>query len=64
MTASREVTAIQARLSRDKLRFRTALQSFSRATRTTIDVRRLVRDRPLAWLAGALVLGLGLGARR
>ena len=32
---SREVTAIQARLLRDKLRFRTALQSLSTATRTT-----------------------------
>ena len=61
---SREMTAIHARLLRDKLRFRTALQSLTTATRTKVDVRRHVLDRPVAWLGGALALGFLLGARR
>ena len=61
---SREVTAIQARLLRDKMRMRSALQSFSNAALTKVDVRRHITERPWAWLAGALVLRLGLGARR
>jgi S1-C subfamily serine protease len=61
---SRELTAIHARLVRDKLRFRSALQSLSAATRTKVDVRRHIAERPLPWLLAALALGFGLGARR
>ena len=59
-----ELTVLRARLVRDKLRLQNALRSFSQAARTKVDVRRQIAQRPLLWLAGALALGLGLGARR
>ena len=57
-------TVLEARLERDKLQLRNALHSLADAARAKVDVRSRILERPILWLAGALALGLGLGARR
>jgi len=60
--ASREV--LEARIARERRALSTALGDLGERAREEIDPRRWIRERPVAWLAGALVVGFLLGVRR
>jgi hypothetical protein len=55
---------IEARLAREREAFSDVLEDLRLRARLDLDLRRRVRERPLAWLAGALALGFFLGTRR
>lgn len=59
---SREV--LEARIVRERAALTEALGDLRDQARAELDLRRRVRERPAAWLAGALVIGLLLGVRR
>lgn len=59
---SRDV--LEARIVRERKALADALRDLRDQARFELDLRRRVRERPSAWLAGALVLGLLLGVRR
>ncbi len=60
--ASREV--LEARIVRERAALAEALVDLRDQAYAEVDLRRRVRERPSAWLAGALVVGLLLGVRR
>ena len=60
--ASREV--LEARIVRERAALAEALVDLRDQACAEVDLRRRVRERPSAWLAGALVVGLLLGVRR
>lgn len=59
---SREV--LEARIARERAALAEALVDLGDQTRAQLDLRRRVRERPAAWLAGALTIGLLLGVHR
>ena len=59
---SREV--LEARIVCERAALAEALGDLRDQARAELDLRRHVRERPSAWLAGALVIGLFLGVRR
>jgi len=59
---SRDV--LEARIVRERAALSEALAELHDQARAQLDLRRRVRERPSAWLAGALVIGLILGVRR
>jgi hypothetical protein len=59
---SREL--LEARIDREREALIEALDDVRERTRAELDVARRVRERPLAWLVGASLVGLWLGARR
>jgi hypothetical protein len=59
---SREV--LEARIARERAAIAEALGDLGDQVRAQLDLRRHVRERPAAWLAGALTIGLLLGVRR
>ena len=59
---SREV--LEARIVRERVALAEALGDLREQVRAELDLRRRVRERPAAWLAGALTIGLLLGLRR
>lgn len=59
---SREV--LEARIVRERQALAEALADLREQARAEVDLRRHVRERPVAWLAGALVIGFLLGVRR
>lgn len=60
--ASRET--LEARLVHQRRALVEALGDLGESARAEVDPQRWVRARPAAWLAGALVIGFLLGARR
>jgi hypothetical protein len=60
--ASREV--LEARIQRSRRALTEAVGDLGERARAELDPRRGIRARPAAWLAGALVIGFLLGARR
>ena len=61
-TCSRE--ALEARIAHEREALAIALADLHEQLRAEFDLRRRVRERPAAWLSGALVIGVFLGARR
>ncbi len=59
---SRDV--LEARIVRERAALAEALDDLRDQARAELDLRHRVRERPSAWLAGALVIGLLLGVRR
>ena len=59
---SREV--LEERIVREKAALAEALATLRERARAEVDLSRRVRERPSAWLAGALVLGFLIGVRR
>jgi hypothetical protein len=55
---------LEAHLALDRKELSRVLQDVRERASANLDVSRRVRERPSAWLAGALLLGFWLGARR
>jgi len=55
---------LEARIVRERAALAEALVDLRDQAFAEVDLRRRVRERPSAWLAGALVVGLLLGVRR
>ena len=55
---------LEARIEREREALADALRDLRDQARLELDLRRRVRERPSAWLAGALVIGLLVGLRR
>lgn len=65
MSASRDL--LEARLERDQRELAAVIGGLRERVRTEIadlDPRRHIEARPTAWLAGAVLVGVWLGARR
>lgn len=65
MSASRDL--LEARLERDQRELAAVIGGLRERVRSEIaelDPRRRIEERPEAWLLGAMLLGLWLGARR
>jgi hypothetical protein len=56
--------ALEVRIAHEREALAVALADLREKVRAELDLRRRVRERPAAWLAGALVIGMFLGARR
>jgi hypothetical protein len=61
-SGAKQVLEAKLALARDDLS--RALEDVRERASAHLDLPRRVRERPSAWLAGALVLGFWLGARR
>lgn len=59
-----EAHELELRLARDKAELADALEDLGQLARERADPRERVRERPLAWLAGAALLGFWWGASR
>jgi hypothetical protein len=59
-----ECMQLKARIERDERALGEAFESLRCAAVAKLDPLERVRDHPVAWLAGALTLGLFLGIRR
>jgi hypothetical protein len=59
-----ECIQLKGRIERDGRALREAFELLRRAAVAEIDPRERVRAHPVAWLAGALLLGMFLGTRR
>ncbi|HME72561.1 MAG TPA: hypothetical protein VKM54_22255 [Myxococcota bacterium] len=59
-----ECSQLKGRIERDGHALCEAFESLRRAAVAEIDPRERVRAHPIAWLAGALLLGMFLGTRR
>lgn len=59
---SREV--LEGRIVRERQALAEALGDLQKRAQAGLDLRRHVRARPSAWLAGALVIGFLWGVRR
>lgn len=62
MNASRDL--LEARLERDQRELVAVLGGLGERVRAGVDPRRHLEARPHAWLLGAALIGLWLGARR
>ena len=59
---SREM--LEERIEREKAALAEALADLRDRARAQVNLSNRVRERPSAWLAGALVLGFLIGVRR
>jgi hypothetical protein len=59
---SREV--LEERIEREKAALAEALSALRERARAKVDLGGRVREKPSAWLAGAVVLGFLMGVRR
>jgi ElaB/YqjD/DUF883 family membrane-anchored ribosome-binding protein len=59
---SREV--LEERIEREKAALAETLTALRDRARAQVNVSNYVRERPSAWLAGAVLLGFLLGVRR
>lgn len=59
---SREV--LEERIEREKAALAEALSALRERARARVDLAGRVREKPSAWLAGAVVLGFLMGVRR
>ena len=64
MSAAISRGGLEARIVRERRALAEALSDLGERARAEVDPRRWVRERPAAWLAGALVVGFLLGVRR
>lgn len=64
MSAALSRELLQARIEREREELADALQDLRVQARERVDVRRHVRERPSAWLGGALLVGFLYGVRR
>ena len=67
MGAAMPREVLEARIVRERRELALALTDLrerAHAELGQLDLRHRVRERPTAWLAGALVVGVFLGARR
>ncbi|RYF11558.1 MAG: hypothetical protein EOO40_03110 [Deltaproteobacteria bacterium] len=60
-TSRREI--LQDRVARDEAALRQAFSQFGEAVQTRTNVRQRINQRPYAWLAGCLLVGLWWGQR-
>jgi len=60
--AEERETLLQS-IQRDQQEVRLAVQELTGAARSSLDVRERIREFPLAWAAGALLVGMWLGSR-
>jgi len=64
MSAATSRELLEARIVREREALAEALEDLRAQARAKVDLGRRVRERPSAWLAGALLLGFLWGARR
>jgi hypothetical protein len=64
MSAALSKTEIEARLAHEREALARSLDDLRARAKAEIDLRTHVRERPSAWLAGALFVGIWIGARR
>jgi hypothetical protein len=64
MSAESPREVLEERILRERRALAEALGHLSERALAEVDLRRHVRERPLPWLAGALVIGILIGARR
>jgi len=62
--SAREAHELEIQLARDRAALAHALEDLGQLARERADPRERVRERPLAWLAGALALGFWWGSSR
>lgn len=63
MTNPATLTALRSGVALQQRELRAALAELGTATRSAVDPRLWIRDRPFVCIGGALVLGLWLGGR-
>lgn len=51
-------------IEQDQEDVRGAVRELTSAARSTIDVRAYIRESPLAWVMGGVLLGAWMGSRR
>jgi hypothetical protein len=59
-----EAHELESQLERDRAALSQSLEELGQLARERADPREHVRNRPLAWLAGALVVGFWWGSSR
>jgi len=64
MSAAVTRELIEARLAREREALSDVIEDLRLRARLELDLRQRIRERPEAWLGGALALGLFLGMRR
>jgi hypothetical protein len=64
MSAALSKEELEARLARETEALSDSIDTLRERARREVDLRNRVRERPSAWLAGALVFGMWIGARR
>ncbi|MCX5740436.1 MAG: hypothetical protein NTZ61_18440 [Proteobacteria bacterium] len=64
MSAALSRDVLEARIVCERAALARALGDLRDQARAELDLRRRVRERPSAWLAGALVIGFFWGVRR
>ena len=64
MNATLSKEQIEARLALETEALGNAIDDLRERARAEFDLRSRVRERPSAWLAGALALGIWMGGRR
>lgn len=64
MSAASPREVLEERIAHGRRALSEALGDLSDRARAEVDLRRHVRESPLPWLAGALVIGFLIGVRR
>ena len=64
MSAASPREELEARIAHGRRDLVEALGDLGERARAEVDLRRQVREHPLPWLAGALVLGFLMGVHR
>ena len=64
MSAAPSRELIEARLAREREALADVLEDLRLRARAELDLRQRIRERPAAWIAGALAFGVFLGIRR
>lgn len=59
-----EAQALESQLEHDRAALSRSLEELGQLARERADPREQVRNRPLAWLAGALLVGFWWGSSR
>ena len=63
MNAALPREALEARIAREREALAEALGDLREQARAGLDLRQRVRERPTAWLGGALLVGFVVGVR-
>jgi hypothetical protein len=64
MSAAISKEELEARLVYEREALAQSLEDLRARAKAELDLRTHVRERPSAWLAGALFVGIWIGARR
>ena len=64
MSAALQRDVLEARIQRERQELSATIEELQARARAEIDLRQRVREKPSAWLAGAVLVGFWWGVRR